>query len=128
MAISKHFIALGAPFRNIVWSWGAVRNNGDIVLRTAEVDFVAGGLWLYAPADSERHGGRERLEHVRAIEAGATCYVVVYQKGRKKNGDEVIKTYDDQQLWIGKEIDWRDGNAYLKLLRQVPVSNLIPRT
>lgn len=119
---------LGAPLHNIFWSWGAVREtDGAVVLRAAQRDFIKGMFWLYDPADADRVGGRERLEHVRAIEAGATCYIVVYERTEDKNGDEVINKYNNDTLFVGTEITWRDGHAYLKPLKRVPSNVLMTK-
>ena len=67
---------------NVRQSWGITRTDGSKLLFVwdHELEKDEQGLWanLYAPdTDGTRYGGRERLSHVRAIEAGTIGHALI---------------------------------------------------
>jgi hypothetical protein len=82
--ISNFFESLGAPLKNVRWSWGAERRDGAVFLRgwedhrftdaSGEYVVVAHSTELGAGASP---GWRERWQHIQRIAAGAPSFVVM---------------------------------------------------
>jgi len=79
--ITQHFVDLGAPLCNTVWSWGAVSVNGAVILRAwADERRQFDGKWfrlLADPAYAASPGYPERLRHIDGIRAGSNRFMVV---------------------------------------------------
>jgi hypothetical protein len=82
-SISSFFESLGAPLKNIRWSWGAVRRDGTVVLRVWNdfiqvIDGEECALVDYKPKPGRKElGYRERLEHVNLLRSGRPCLMVL---------------------------------------------------
>src|SRR4051812_38084050 len=110
------FELLGAPLNNYQWSWGAVRQEDGAVFLCAWEDEVRvhEGREIVPIAKhtstDRRHGKLERNEHVRRIEAGADCYIImctaedVNAKPRR-----IITDFNSPNLFHGSQLIELEG-------------------
>lgn len=103
MSISAYFASLGAPLRNIRWSWGAVHPNGDVYLRVWEDEFrtVHGqrcarltNREFYRQYGRRHPGNEERLEHIRLIRNGAPSFCIVCRMANPNAKSRTIRSFN----------------------------------
>lgn len=90
MTITEYFASLGAPLKNMNWSWGAVADGsnpvvpaGTVILRTwTHCAYPFRGKTYYhifSPWSTASHGQPERERHVELIKQGAKCMLIVIE-------------------------------------------------
>jgi hypothetical protein len=122
MNISTMFKLVKAPLRNDRWSWGAVRKDGSVVLRTDAHDFVGEEVQVFGPTWTPGRGKDERSLHL-SIAKGFFCIMYISSNPGERG---TIQSFDKRELWYGNELRTDDnGNTWLKLLHRVPVGNLL---
>jgi hypothetical protein len=133
VSISSHFSALGAPLRNIRWSWGAVDRQGRSFVRAwdDEVREVDGEtvirLTLHEAFRDRmpRHPGySERLEHIQAMRNDAQGYVVICRAKDKTSRPRVISSFEENQVRKIAAIRVIEGNEFGVLGEYVDVEDL----
>ena len=103
MSISEFFKRLGAPLHNIVWSWGAVAEDGTVILRcwSHEVRIVE-EKYQYIVLDdaySRRAGGySERVRHLQLISDKAEARIVIVTHVDAKNPQGKIGHFNSGAL------------------------------
>lgn len=95
---------------NATWSWGTTRGDGAVLLMCPRDDVKPGGerntmrLWVAGASEGQPWhclpGNDEREQHVRAIEAGAKGFVMLYDRTFTDKGVEKGTSYDDFLLTI----------------------------
>ncbi|WP_223473797.1 hypothetical protein [Pseudomonas sp. BF-B-27] len=121
--ISQHFVNLGAPLRNVVNSWGAVRGDGAVILRVwsdrrRQID----GRWfrqLLHKTSAQKVGYIERAEHVALIRAGARGYMVIVTAVDAEASPRKIATYNPDRLVPIGELVEIDGEVWGECLSPV---------
>lgn len=109
MTISGFFEhRLGAPLRNVIWSWGATSpSTGHVYLRVwdHEFDTVNGRRCVLVTdgphAKRTSHGDRERHAHVQVIQRGAKAFCVVLTAVDPKASRPKIKSFNTTELMVG---------------------------
>ena len=128
---TQHFENLGAPLRNMRWSWGARRSNGTIILRAWDDEIV--------PIEGKRHirltnhgvyddtphpGFRERIRHISEIEQGTAGYVVICTAVKPTPGRRRLKAFNHRTLTqIARVKDYR-GDQWAELGDEISVDQL----
>jgi hypothetical protein len=127
---SRLFASLGAPLRNVRWSWGAVRpSDGTVFLRVWR-DLVESrdGAWFVRigneeklRADPRKAGRRERMEHLRLVAGGARCFLIMCQaKDPQANTREIDDFNRDQVFPAGRGL--KEGSQWwVEVLQGVSV-------
>jgi hypothetical protein len=117
IGISNFFDSLGAPLKNVRWSWGAERRDGAIFLRgwddhrftdaSGEYVVIAHSTEL---GDGASAGWRERWRHIQSVRAGAPCFVVMCTAKDVDADPREIESFDTRQLIVGGAVvvknDW----------------------
>jgi hypothetical protein len=125
VTIDTFFEALGAPLRNVRWSWGAVRPDGAIVLRVwkEQVQTRDGRayaqIWKHGRTKPTDLGRRERFEHVTKIEHGAPCFLIMCEAVDMSAKPRQIRTFDEE-LVPGGTFKWIEGHGFIEMLPPVP--------
>lgn len=123
MSISNLFERVGAPLTNIRWSWGAVRQDGAIVLRVwqNETQRFNGQTYIrlthhqaFVGKEGDM-GYQERLRHMAQIQAGAKCYMVMCEPRDTKEVPRVIKAFNERELFLAGEIVDLAGDLWAPL-------------
>lgn len=123
MSISALFEQVGAPLTNIRWSWGAVRQDGAIVLRVwqNETQRINGRTYIqlthhqaFVGKEGDR-GYQERLRHVEQIQDGAKCYLVMCEPMDVKEIPRHIKAFNERELFLAGEIVELAGDFWVPL-------------
>lgn len=103
--ISEHFADLGAPLRNIVNSWGAVRpSDGAVFLRVwydrKFKDEATGRTYRQLLHISSEHkvGYLERAEHIKRVRQGAPGFMVIVHAADEIARPRKIKDYNPEVL------------------------------
>lgn len=107
MALEAFFRKLGAPLNNSRWSWGAVGQDGNIYLRVwqDETKKIDGKLYvrvyLNGVHDESNPGNNERLEHLKMVESGSQCFLVMCLAKDISSNKRQIQRYNKSDLFIG---------------------------
>lgn len=130
---SAVFEQVGAPLKNVRWSWGAIREgDGTVFLRawqdrTRVVEKQLQVLVTHFEKYEDRQdnpGHLERLQHVEAIQNGAKCFAVMCLAKDPDADPREIKSVNDRELFLGGSLV-RDGVDYwLNLVDRVPLREL----
>lgn len=131
MSISAHFFSLGAPLRNIRWSWGAVRNSdGAIFLRVWRDEKIHQDRRSFMRVTAHAHfvdrpqnlGWRERLRQVEEIKGGAIAYMIVCDAVDPSAVPRTIRKFDNKTIFLGGELLEYEGDSWLELAKPIAVS------
>lgn len=132
MSQTKMFESLGAPLRNVRWSWGSVRaNDGAVFLRVWQNDSckMDGKRYMWISDETpvaEDQGTRERLEHARLIQSGRPCYMVMCQAEDTNAERRKVKTFNAREVFEGGEVVVSDGAYWLEMAARVSVKDVGP--
>ena len=137
-AIAKFFLSLGAPLKNIRWSWGAIHPvDGAVFLRVwQDRKFVENRVMfmmvthneMYQGIDDNNLGYCERREHIAAISVGAPCYMVMCLAVDPSASPRQIKSFNSVDLFVGGGIVERDGDSYIQVKERIPVLKVLHRS
>ena len=135
MSVTNFFKNLGAPLKNTRWSWGAVRGaDGAVFLRVWQdrkfIENKAVFMMLthhekYAD-DSQNLGYQERLAHVRLVENGADCFMIMCLAEDPEASPRKIKSYNSKELFVGGELREKDGDVWIRVEKRIPVAEVKP--
>lgn len=127
--LSAFFEWLGAPLRNVRWSWGSVRDeDGAVFLRVWQDGFkdLEGRQVvdvLHTTWEKLSHGYRERAEHVELVKREAPCFMVVCAAADPSESPRVIQSFDIRNLYRGGRVLEREGHAYVEVVAEVPAES-----
>lgn len=130
MSQTKMFASLGAPLRNVRWSWGSIReSDGTVFLRvwqdgTRQIDGKR-YMWISdeTPA-AEDPGTRERLEHARLVQSGRPCYMVMCQAEDTSAEPRKVKAFNAREVFEGGEVVLTEGAYWIELAGRVSVKSV----
>lgn len=127
MVQSAFFEKLGAPFRNVRWSWGAVRSSdGTVFLRVWNDHFrlVDGKRYVRITFGnkSKNLGNNERLCHVSQIESGARAMLVVCEARDPNAKKRTVKRMETDFVYVGGPTRGIEGDRWIEVVGQVPAS------
>lgn len=108
MTISEFFIRLDAKLSNKLWSWGAVAQDGTVILRcwAHEIRPMKNGkgqcvVVLDDVRYSKKSGGyNERVEHLQLIKDGKKARIVIVTDVSGKEPQGKIKHFKSDALMI----------------------------
>lgn len=134
--IADFFASLGAPLKNVRWSWGAERRDGVIFLRAWEHDRESddSGDYVVIAHATQLEGGAgaagwaERWHHIERIRAGARCFVVMCVAKDVEATPRQIESFDARQLVIGGQLEVKNGWTYLEIAGYCSPMTLIDRS
>jgi hypothetical protein len=118
--MSAFFESLGAPLKNVRTSWGARRpKDGAIFLRCwsdeSRVD-ADGQKWMQIAFPSgQGFGWRERQAHVKAIESGARCFVVVCEAEDVSASPRKVERFEQRTVAVGGDIEVQEGKTWIRI-------------
>ena len=126
---SAFFVKLGAPLKNIMWSWGAERGDGTIFLRAWGDEMCKReGRTFFRLVNrksyegiGQNHGYNERLEHLDKLSKGAPGYVVMCAAVDRFQEPREIKSFDERQLFKLGAIALIDGDEWAEVIDRVDV-------
>lgn len=132
MKINSFFTnILGAPLKNVQWSWGAVDPlNYRVFLRIwqDQCQHKSGKEYCRIARDIPRrrsNGFLERNRHIELLRNGAQGYGVVCVAADPTTTDvRKIKSFDEQFLVQFGNIVKADGNTYAEVIARVAVTDL----
>ncbi|MCY3827264.1 MAG: hypothetical protein OXG10_07835 [Candidatus Dadabacteria bacterium] len=117
---SKLFERLGAPLRNLRWSWGAVSKSGRKVYLAVWEDELCTmkgkkvvRLTNYRTS-ADRHGYKERLEQIELIEKGAKVYGVLCTAKDSSESPRSLKDFNREELLVGGKLIKNAGDWWLE--------------
>ena len=132
MSISSFFSRLGAPLKNVRWSWGAVRDSdGTVFLRVWQdrkfVD-VDKKIPVMQVTDHEKYderpipGWEERLKHIELVRKGAKCYLVMCRVRDPNASPREIAGWNEREVFVGGELREVKGDTWIEAVRRIPIS------
>jgi hypothetical protein len=137
MSVSGFFRQLGAPLRNIRWSWGAVRADGTVVLRVWDdfIETINGNRYVmveYRPKPEpppKDLGYWERRDHINLIRSGRPCLMVMCtaeDAGRHVpyggSGARKIVAFDDKRIFVGGDFLEKTDKLMMRIADRKPAS------
>ena len=122
MSLTKYFKTLGAPLHNTRWSWGAVRDDGTVILRVWQdeskvLDGVSHQRITFFQKfedDPDNRGFKERQGHLELIKAGAKSYMVMCIAKDVAAMPRQVKSYIKDAVFEGGELREIDGDFWLE--------------
>lgn len=119
---SELFEKLGAPLRNVRWSWGGVSESGDVYLavwmdqfrRIKEKSFVRLTHNKVSGSKPRNPGYLERLRHVDLISKGAGSYCVLCNVEDELESPRRMRDFNRKELLVGGELIEHDGDWWLE--------------
>jgi hypothetical protein len=133
--ISNFFESLGAPLKNVRWSWGAERRDGAIFLRGWEDHRFTDDSGEYVVVahstemgDGASAGWRERWHHIQRIGAGAPCFVVMCIPKDVHSIPREIESFNTRELIVGGKLVVKNGWTCLEVVDRRSPMTLIDRT
>ena len=134
MRPTDFFDMLGAPLKNVQWSWGARREqDGTVFLRVWQDEVASGYVRLTNFQKAEKYkeksqrykpGFQERLDHIGLIANGAKCYLVMCIATDKETIPRKIKEFIKERLFPAGKIVQRNDDWWAELLPSVPVNQV----
>lgn len=129
ISMTEFFVRLGAPLKNPMWSWGALRNSdGAVFLRVwQDRKKTINGKMHFMVHHTSKHadtgslGYSERHTHIELIRAGAPCYMVICIPQDKDASPRKVASFKKDFLFNGGQtpVEADDGNLYLEKLDAV---------
>lgn len=127
MSQAEMFTNLGAPLNNVRWSWGSVRESDGVVFLRVWQDGtrkIDGNrcIWISdeVPSDGDL-GANERLQHVKLINSGQPCYLIMCQAVDTKALPRQVQSFNAKEVFHGGEILLDDGAYWIELKGRIPV-------
>ena len=121
MNISEFFIRLDAKLSNKMWSWGAVTEDGTVILRcwAHEIRRSIDGKYQCVVLDeaySKKSGAgyTERVQHLQRIKDGAESRLVIVTDVDAKKPQGKIKQFNSSALMIGAKIFTEGEKTYVE--------------
>lgn len=133
MTLSAFFASLGAPLRNVRWSWGAIRpEDGAVFLRVWKdrtrtrdgVTFVQVTHNHAFLTNQGNAGHRERQRHVDGIREGAPSYLVMCEVVDPNARPRKIARFDTREVYPGGQVVEEGGEFWIEVLPGVSVDEV----
>jgi hypothetical protein len=127
----EFFQKLGAPLRNIRWSWGAARKDGTVVLRVwkDQVRTFDGEKGTFARAtgfqETSEAGARERQKHIDSIRDGEGALLVMCEAADVEARPRKLAGFNARALFRGGRVIEREGFSWLEVGEAVPFEDAV---
>lgn len=127
------FEELGAPLKNKMWSWGAIRESDQTVFLRVWQDGTKKFkqfdgkyyTWISDVDDADQSlGANERRQQVAMIRGGSTTYMVMCQAEDDEAMVRVVLGYDDETLHLGGAVIEHEGKYWLENVAKIPVRDV----
>jgi len=133
MSITTLFKSLRAPLANSRWSWGA-SNPDCVVLRVWRDERVTEDgvmkVLVYAARDdiADKTGQHERIRHLKEIETGKPCYLIMCEPDSSDVLTRKIKSFDKNQLYIGGNLlNDESGKVFIEIVDRLKVIEFLKK-
>lgn len=127
MSLEEFFRKIGAPLNNVLWSWGAIGEDGNIYLRVwqDETKKIEGRLhvrvFLSGIHDDSNPGNNERLRHIKMIEDGAKCFLIMCIVKDLNAPKRQIKRYIENELFVGGGLLKVGDDIWIEITDRIPI-------
>jgi len=129
---SALFVRLGAPLKNMMWSWGAQRDDGTIFLRAWSDEYCKrDGRTFFRLVNrkayegiGQNHGYNERLQHLDKLSIGASGYIVMCTAVDASQEPREIKSFDERQVFKIGGIELIDGDEWAEVVDRVNIKSI----
>ncbi|WP_338126449.1 hypothetical protein [Pseudomonas luteola] len=131
MSLTQFFEKIGAPLKNPRWSWGAVREDGTVILRVWQDRKIKhdgshymqlSHLQKYGEGQ-DNLGYMERLDHIQLIKSGAKCYMVMCLAKDPKTSPREILSFNKSKLFLGGKLCEIDSDWFIEIAASIPVQS-----
>jgi hypothetical protein len=127
MALDAFFRKLDAPLKNSRWSWGAIGHDENIYLRVwqDETKKIEGKLhvciYLSGEHDDSNPGNNERKSHIKMIENGSQCFLVMCLAKDPNATKRQIQHYNKNCLFLGGNLMKSDDDIWIEIVGKKPL-------
>lgn len=129
MSQAELFRSLGAPLNNVRWSWGSVRKaDGAVFLRVWQDDTIKieGKRYVHisnlTTLESDL-GGNERMSHLKLLEGGSACYLIMCQAVDTKAVPRQVQSFNKNEVFVGDDVIIHDGCYWIGIKSRQPVKS-----
>jgi hypothetical protein len=124
------FARLGAPLKNVRWSWGSVRSDGTVFLRVwqDEIQQYDGSRYVRVLNTSDppgQLGYQERLTHIERVKEGAPCYMIMCVAVDENILPRRMKEFIEDEVFPGGKIVKLNGDWWIEVRPRVPVRQVV---
>ena len=135
MSISSMFRDLGAPLRNMRWSWGAISpNTGAIFLRVWKDDILKRGDGDIVRLTNRNRfegtsslGYAERVRHIELLRQGAKGYLIFCESESPAALTRKLKSYVSDKLYPTGELCEVNSDVYVQFLNGISADKMLKR-
>ena len=129
MRLTQFFKKLGSPLKNPRWSWGGVRDDGTVILRVWQDRKIKRDTTHYMQLShlekygegQDNLGYMERLSHIKLIEDGAKCYMVMCLAKDSEGSPREILSFNKNNLFLGGRLEKIDSEWFIEISASVAV-------
>ena len=133
MSLSGMFTRLGAPLKNVRWSWGSMRaSDGVIFLRVWQDRTRKVNEQLYVKISDETLpayndlGRMERREHTNLVRNGSPCYLIMCEAADIQATPRAVQSFNRNEIFQTGELIQLDGSYWVQLKDRIDANRVIP--
>jgi len=131
VSLTQFFAKIGVPLKNSRWSWGGVREDGTIILRVWQDRKIKhDGAHYMQLSHLQKYGEgqdnlgyMERLEHIKLIQNGAKCYMVMCLAKDPASSPREIQSFNKNNLFLGGKLCEIDSDWFIEIAASIPVQS-----
>jgi len=130
MSQAELFETLGAPLKNVRWSWGGVRkSDGAVFLRVWQdgTKKINGKRYIWISVESPLGndlGENERMDHLKLVQAGHPCYLVMCQAVDTSATPRAIQSFNRNEVFETGDTILDDGDYWVEIRGRVNVREI----
>jgi len=132
VSVSALFARLGAPLRNVRYSWGGVRPDGTVILRvwqdeTGKIDgkrCVQITNHEFFQGKSPNLGYEERNRQIELIRSGASCWMIMCEQVQPPRVPREIYQFNGNELFVGGALVDHEGETWIEWVHRIPVQSV----
>lgn len=127
MSQAELFETLGAPLKNVRWSWGGVRkSDGAVFLRVWQdgTKKINGKRYIWISVENPLGndlGENERMDHLKLVQAGHPCYLVMCQAVDTSAAPRAIQSFNRTEVFETGDTILDDGHYWIEIRGRVNV-------
>lgn len=131
MSPAEMFVTLGAPLNNVRWSWGSVRDSdGTVFLRVWQDStcLIDNKRYIWVSEETPPNGdlgANERLQHVKLVQSGNPCYLVMCQAVDILAAPRQLQSFNERELFTVGDVVIDDECYRMELKGRIPIKGVI---
>ena len=131
--LSLLFKRIGAPFKNIRWSWGAMHEKSGLVIFRVwhDTSKKIDGKWFYelsnreweSQFDGDNAGLNERRKHLSHTLEKGKCFFVICTAEDPEASPRSIKVFTSSRIFVADKVRQIDGDYFVEMSGAIDVKD-----